>query len=132
MSSSTFGRSSSSDRTDLDESDLYPSSIYRPLGWYYGRSIQYSWTSLAPLRTKASDTHQFNHKKHYPARMNPFLTSPLTEKEMEEAIKHMRGYSSPGIDGLPAAFYQLTPSVFGECLQIVFDDQLRRGTLLRS
>nr|CCA19829.1 pollike protein putative [Albugo laibachii Nc14] len=61
-----------------------------------------------------------------------FLSSPLTKKEMEEAIKHMRGYSSPGMDGLPAAFYQLAPSVFGECLQIVFDDQLRRGTLLRS
>nr|CCA23055.1 PREDICTED: similar to pollike protein putative [Albugo laibachii Nc14] len=44
----------------------------------------------------------------------------------------MRGHSSPGVDGLPAAFYQLAPSVFGECLQIVFDHQLRRGSLLRS
>nr|CCA26181.1 PREDICTED: similar to pollike protein putative [Albugo laibachii Nc14] len=61
-----------------------------------------------------------------------FLSPSLTKNEMEEAIKHMRGYSSPGMDGLPAAFYQLAPSVFGECLQIVFNDQLRRGTSLRS
>nr|CCA25919.1 AlNc14C332G10705 [Albugo laibachii Nc14] len=60
------------------------------------------------------------------------FSSPLTKKEMEEAIKHIRGYSSPGMDRLPAAFYQLAPSVFGECLQIVLDYQLRRGTLLRS
>ena len=51
---------------------------------------------------------------------------------MEEAIKSMRGHSSPGMDGLPAAFYQLAPSVFGEWLQIVFEHQLRRGSLLRS
>nr|CCA24316.1 PREDICTED: similar to pollike protein putative [Albugo laibachii Nc14] len=61
-----------------------------------------------------------------------FLSAPLTKEEMESAIKSMRGHSSPGLDGLPAAFYQLSPRVFGECLQIVFDDQLRRGTLLRS
>lgn len=52
--------------------------------------------------------------------------------EMGEAIKHTRGHISPGTDGLPAAFYQLAPSVFGECLQIVCDHQLRRGSLLHS
>ena len=61
-----------------------------------------------------------------------YLSARLTIMEMEEAIKSMRGHSSPGMDRLPAAFYQLTPSVFGECLQIVFEQQLRRGSLLRS
>ena len=61
-----------------------------------------------------------------------FLSSPLTTREMEEAINHMRGHSSPGMDGLPAAFYRLAPSVFGKCLKIVFEHQLRRGSLLRS
>lgn len=37
------------------------------------------------------------------------------------AIKHMGGHSSPGMDGLLAAFYQLAPSVFREYLQTVFD-----------
>nr|CCA26792.1 AlNc14C415G11482 [Albugo laibachii Nc14] len=54
-----------------------------------------------------------------------FLPAPLTKSEMEGAIKSMRGHSAPGMDGLPAAFYQLASSVFGECLQIVFDHQLR-------
>ena len=61
-----------------------------------------------------------------------FLSAPLTKSEMEGAIRSMRGHSTPGMDGLPAAFYQLAPRVFGECLQIVFDAQLRRGSLLRS
>ena len=60
------------------------------------------------------------------------LSSPLTAKELSEAIKHMRGHSSPGMDGLPAAFYQISPDLFGECLRIVFNYQLTRGTLLRS
>nr|CCA17406.1 reverse transcriptase putative [Albugo laibachii Nc14] len=61
-----------------------------------------------------------------------FLSAPLTQKKMEGAIKRMRSHCSPGMDGLPAAFYQLAPAIFGECLQIVFADQLRRGSLLRS
>nr|CCA19833.1 PREDICTED: similar to pollike protein putative [Albugo laibachii Nc14] len=56
----------------------------------------------------------------------------LTRKELEGAIKRIRGRSSPRMDGLPAAFYQLAPGIFGECLHIVFADQLRRGSLLRS
>ena len=49
------------------------------------------------------------------------LSSPLTDIEMCEAIKHMSGHSSPGMDGYPASFYQIAPEVFGECLRIVFD-----------
>nr|CCA20574.1 AlNc14C98G5934 [Albugo laibachii Nc14] len=60
------------------------------------------------------------------------LSAPLTQKELEGAIERMRGRSSPGLDGLPAAFYQIDPCIFGECLHIVFADQLRRGSLLRS
>nr|CCA18940.1 AlNc14C60G4403 [Albugo laibachii Nc14] len=61
-----------------------------------------------------------------------FLSAPLKQKKMEGEIKRMRGHSSPGMDGLPAALYQLAPGIFGECLQIGFADQLRRGSLLRS
>nr|CCA28102.1 reverse transcriptase putative [Albugo laibachii Nc14] len=42
------------------------------------------------------------------------LSAPLTTSEMEEAIRSMRGHSSPGMDGLPASFYQLAPSVLSE------------------
>ena len=59
------------------------------------------------------------------------LSTRLSTTEMAEAIKHMRS-SSPGMDGLPAAFYQLDPETFGECLRIVFEFQLERGILLRS
>ena len=59
------------------------------------------------------------------------LSSPLKDIEMCEAIKHMRGHSSPGMDGLPASFYQIAPVIFGECLRIVFDYQLERGILLQ-
>lgn len=51
---------------------------------------------------------------------------------MKEAITHMWGHSAPGMNGFPAAFYQVAPGVFGECLQIGFYHQLRRGSLLRS
>ena len=37
------------------------------------------------------------------------LSTRLSTTEMAEAIKHMRSSSSPGMDGLPAAFYQLDP-----------------------
>nr|CCA18950.1 AlNc14C60G4413 [Albugo laibachii Nc14] len=61
-----------------------------------------------------------------------FLSSPLTKLEMKEVTKCMCGHSSPGMDQLPAAFYQFASSVFRECFQVVFDNQLRRGSLLRS
>ena len=87
-----------------------------------------------PLRPCATQQHTLLHSitvtLYSPD--ESFLSAPLTKLEMEEAIKRMRGHSSPGMDGLPAAFYQLAPSVFGECLQIVFEHQLRRGSLLRS
>nr|CCA22926.1 AlNc14C173G8056 [Albugo laibachii Nc14] len=54
---------------------------------------------------------------------DPFLSSPLTQKEMEGAIKRMRGRSLPGMDGLTAAFYQLDPGIFG-----VSANCLRRST----
>ncbi|KAI9912348.1 hypothetical protein PsorP6_005498 [Peronosclerospora sorghi] len=56
----------------------------------------------------------------------------LTAADLANAIQHMRATSSPGMDGLTAEFYQVTPDVFGECLQVVFSDRLRRGVLLMS
>nr|CCA27975.1 pollike protein putative [Albugo laibachii Nc14] len=55
------------------------------------------------------------------------LSTRISATEMAEAIKHMRSRSSPGMDGVPAAFYQLDPETFGECLRIVFEYQLERG-----
>ena len=43
----------------------------------------------------------------------------------------MRATSAPGMDGLPASFYQVAPDIFGECLEIVFNYQLGRGELLQ-
>ena len=60
------------------------------------------------------------------------LCTRISAIEMAEAIKHMSSRSSPGMDGLPAAFYQLDPETFGECLRIVFEYQLERGILLPS
>lgn len=60
------------------------------------------------------------------------LNAPVTTADLTSAIRHMRATSAPGMDGLTAGFYQVAPEVFGECLCIVFNDQLRRGVLLPS
>ncbi|KAF1327938.1 putative Pollike protein, partial [Globisporangium splendens] len=60
------------------------------------------------------------------------LNAPVTASDLADSIKHMKASSAPGMDGLTAGFYQVAPDVFGECLSIVFNDQLRRGILLPS
>ncbi|KAF1327226.1 putative Pollike protein, partial [Globisporangium splendens] len=60
------------------------------------------------------------------------LNAPVTASDLADSIRHMKASSAPGMDGLTAGFYQVAPDVFGECLSIVFNDQLRRGTLLPS
>nr|CCA16630.1 AlNc14C24G2387 [Albugo laibachii Nc14] len=47
---------------------------------------------------------------------------------MAEAIKPTRSSSSPSMDGLPAAFYQVDPEAFGGCLMNVFKFQLQSGS----
>ena len=58
------------------------------------------------------------------------LDAPLTESEVEAAIKSMSPHKAPGSDGLTAAFYQITPSLFAKVLLRVFSYQLSRGILL--
>ncbi|KAF1328370.1 putative Pollike protein, partial [Globisporangium splendens] len=60
------------------------------------------------------------------------LNAPVTASDLADSIRHMKASSAPGMDGLTAGFYQVAPDVFGECLSIVFNDQLRRGILLPS
>ncbi|KAF1329068.1 putative Pollike protein, partial [Globisporangium splendens] len=60
------------------------------------------------------------------------LNAPVTSHDLADAIRHMKATSAPGMDGLTAGFYQVAPDVFGECLSLVFNDQLRRGVLLPS
>ena len=60
------------------------------------------------------------------------LDAPVTASDLADAIRHMKASSAPGMDGLTAAFYQVAPDVFGECLRIVFYDRLERGQLLPS
>ncbi|OQR82339.1 hypothetical protein ACHHYP_20797 [Achlya hypogyna] len=58
------------------------------------------------------------------------LRAPLTVAEFSSAIRTMRSSGSPGMDGLPAAFFQLDAALFGELLHIVHHAQLDRGVLL--
>ena len=60
------------------------------------------------------------------------LDAPVTASDLADAIRHTKASSAPGMDGLTAAFYQVAPDVFGECLRIVFYDRLERGQLLPS
>ncbi|KAF1315557.1 putative Pollike protein, partial [Globisporangium splendens] len=60
------------------------------------------------------------------------LNAPVTSHDLADAIRHMKATSAPDMDGLTAGFYQVAPDVFGECLSLVFNDQLRRGVLLPS
>ncbi|CAI5747278.1 unnamed protein product [Peronospora destructor] len=60
------------------------------------------------------------------------LDMEIGAADLELAIKHMKANSSPGMDGLTAAFYQVAPAIFGECLALVFNDRLGRGALLAS
>ena len=60
------------------------------------------------------------------------LDAPVAAADLAAAIRHMRSTSAPGMDGLTAGFYQVAPDVFGECLSMVFRDQLKRGRLLPS
>ena len=50
--------------------------------------------------------------------------------DLELANKHMKSTSSTGMDGLTAGFYLVAPGIFGECLALVFNDRLGRGTHL--
>lgn len=47
------------------------------------------------------------------------LSSPLTVDEFAAFIKHIKLHVSPGMDGLTAAFYQVVPVIFCQCLCIV-------------
>ncbi|KAH9079079.1 hypothetical protein Ae201684P_019074 [Aphanomyces euteiches] len=58
------------------------------------------------------------------------LDSPITTYELAQAIKTMAPHKSPGMDGFPAAFYQLEADLFAEILCLVFKYQLSRGELL--
>lgn len=58
------------------------------------------------------------------------LNAPVTASDLAASIRKMRAHSAPGLDGFTAAFYQVAPDVFGECLEIVFNYQLTRGELL--
>ncbi|KAF1328765.1 putative Pollike protein, partial [Globisporangium splendens] len=60
------------------------------------------------------------------------VNAPVTSHDLADAIRHMKATSAPDMDGLTAGFYQVAPDVFGECLSLVFNDQLRRGVLLPS
>ncbi|OWZ02753.1 Pol Polyprotein, partial [Phytophthora megakarya] len=67
-----------------------------------------------------------------PQEMRETLDSPITAIGLSESIKHMKGNSAPGLDGLTAAFYQIAPEHFGRILCIVYTYQLERGILLPS
>lgn len=58
------------------------------------------------------------------------LNAPILASDFAMAIKKMRATSAPGMDGFPAAFYQVAADDFGACLEIVFTYQLERGELL--
>ena len=60
------------------------------------------------------------------------LDAPVTSADLASAIRHTKSTSAPGMDGLTAAFYQVAPDIFGECLSVVFNDRLQRGELLAS
>uniref|UniRef100_K3XDJ8 Reverse transcriptase domain-containing protein n=1 Tax=Globisporangium ultimum (strain ATCC 200006 / CBS 805.95 / DAOM BR144) TaxID=431595 RepID=K3XDJ8_GLOUD len=40
------------------------------------------------------------------------LNAPVVAADLANAIRHMRATSAPGMDGLTAGFYQVTPDVF--------------------
>lgn len=90
----------------------------------------FSWSIFTSMCDKQAALLQSIHKTS--SSCEAFLSPLLKKQEIEAAIEHVRGYSSPEMDGLPAALYQLAPRVVGEILHIVFEHQLRRGTSLRS
>lgn len=52
------------------------------------------------------------------------LDIPITVSELASAIKTMEPNKSSGMDGFPAAFYQLDANLFAEILCLVFKYQL--------
>ena len=58
------------------------------------------------------------------------LDTPLEVEEFVGAIKAMAPNTSPGLDGFPGKFFKIAPNTFSEILQIVFNYQLQRGTML--
>lgn len=60
------------------------------------------------------------------------LSDLVTYADLAESIRHHKPRSDPGLDGLPAASYQIAPDEFGSILATVFNFQLSRGTLLLS
>ncbi|KAF0716029.1 Aste57867_3065 [Aphanomyces stellatus] len=67
-------------------------------------------------------------------RLNPDqkakLDSSVTAAELADAISTMAPNRAPGMDGFPAAFYQLDPNHFGSILSIVFKYKFECGQLL--
>ena len=58
------------------------------------------------------------------------LAEPLSDDEFVSAIRTLRHNAPPGLDGLPAEFFQLDPELFGRLFRLVFDAQRDRGQLL--
>nr|CCA23034.1 AlNc14C177G8145 [Albugo laibachii Nc14] len=94
-------------------------------GLYHARSIDFSWTSSSSWPSITSDAYSIDCEQPT-SNHEIFLSAIYMKLGREGEITRMHGHSSPGMDGLPAEFCQLAPSVFCECLQIFFGDRLRR------
>lgn len=58
------------------------------------------------------------------------LSTFITACDLAASTRKMPAHSVPELDGFTAAFYQIAPGVFAECLKIVFNFHLARGVLL--
>jgi len=82
----------------------------------YEENVQLSADFLEGLPSVAEDS-----KAH--------LERPLSNQELLNALKDMKGGKSPGIDGIPVDFYKEFWSVLGEDLLSVLNESLTEGSL---
>ena len=60
------------------------------------------------------------------------IDETIAAEELAHTIRHLRLSSVPGHDELSAAFYKISPDVFGEIFSSIFHCQFQRGILLPS
>lgn len=90
--------------------------------------------------TFAAPQHPLNTESYILKNIQPTLTdadrqclsAPITKEELKRAMRKGPKNKSPGPDGLPAEFYQVTWDLIGDTMLQIFNTQLQRGSICPS
>ncbi|KAK5838780.1 hypothetical protein PVK06_007518 [Gossypium arboreum] len=105
--------------------------------WTYSKSSQYNWRGFAKMGLRGSDDQLATTKEELDNIATEYFQGLFTTKEynLEEiymALKDMAPTKAPGVDSLPALFFQRYWHIVGPYVGQFCLDILNRGTSIES